>query len=143
VKTEAKTDLKEIIQKAADFHGHLGPFLVIGVRMGQLAKTNSNTEDKVLEAVARVPLFTPFSCVLDGIQFTTKCTAGNRKLKTENSQKEIAASFKLENSQNPLEVSVNQKTVEELIKKIAQGVSNEELAWKIAAIPENELFKKK
>jgi hypothetical protein len=29
------------------------------------------------------------------------------------------------------------------MKKIAQGVPNEELAWKVAAIPENELFKKK
>jgi formylmethanofuran dehydrogenase subunit E len=114
VKTKIKTDLKRLIEKAADFHGHLGPFLVIGVRMGQLAKTNSNTEtreNRVLEVVARVPFFPPFSCVLDGIQITTRCTAGNRKLKTENSEKEIAASFKLENSQKPLEVSVNQKTV--------------------------------
>lgn len=141
MKAKIKTDLKRLIEKAADFHGHLGPFLVIGVRMGQLAKTDSNP--KTREVVARVPLLTPFSCVLDGIQFATRCTAGNRKLKIENSEKEIAASFKLENSQNPLEVSVNQKTVEELMKKIAQGVSNEELAWKVAAMPENELFKTK
>ena len=28
------SELKAILDKAADFHGHLGPFLVIGVRMG-------------------------------------------------------------------------------------------------------------
>ena len=33
-------NLKKLIEKAADFHGHLGPFLVIGVKMGILAKTN-------------------------------------------------------------------------------------------------------
>lgn len=34
------TDLTKLIEKAADFHGHLGPFLVIGVKMGKFAKTN-------------------------------------------------------------------------------------------------------
>jgi len=28
------TALNNIIEKAVDFHGHLGPFLVIGVRIG-------------------------------------------------------------------------------------------------------------
>jgi len=27
------TELMDVIDKAAEFHGHLGPFLVIGVRM--------------------------------------------------------------------------------------------------------------
>jgi len=32
------TELMDVLDKAAEFHGHLGPFLAIGVRMGLLAK---------------------------------------------------------------------------------------------------------
>ena len=38
------TELMDVIDKAAEFHGHRGPFLVIGVRMGLLAKRNSRME---------------------------------------------------------------------------------------------------
>ncbi|NWF86263.1 formylmethanofuran dehydrogenase subunit E [Candidatus Bathyarchaeota archaeon] len=144
METKIEFDLKRLIEKAADFHGHLGPFLVIGVRMGQLAKTNlkHKTEgNKVLKVTARIPLLTPFSCVLDGIQIITNCTVGNQKLEMKNSQKEIVAIFKLQNMNSTLTVSVKTKVVEELLKKISQGISNEALAWEIASMPENQLFK--
>lgn len=146
MKTKIETDLKRLIEKAADFHGHLGPFLVIGVRMGQLAKANLNPNakgNKVLKVTVKIPFFTPFSCVLDGIQITTNCTVGNQKLEIENSQKEITAVFKLQNSKRPLKVLVNQKIVQELTKNIVQGISNEELAWKIATMPKNQLLNTK
>ena len=135
--------LTELIEKAADFHGHLGPFLVIGVRMGNTAERILNTNAmqlKKLEATVKIPLLTPFSCVLDGIQVTTHCTVGNQKLRIENSQKEIAACFELQNSDRTLKVSVNPKIVEELMNEISKGSSNEELAQKIASMPENQLF---
>ncbi|UCB61543.1 MAG: formylmethanofuran dehydrogenase, partial [Candidatus Bathyarchaeota archaeon] len=30
---ERKQELEDVIERAMEFHGHLGPFLVIGVRM--------------------------------------------------------------------------------------------------------------
>ena len=135
------TDLTKLIEKAADFHGHLGPFLVIGVKMGKFAKTNlSNAENGNLETTVKVPLLTPFSCVLDGIQVTTHCTTGNRRLIIENSQKEIAVYFKLQHSNRKLKVLVNPKIVEKLMNRISEGASNEELAWEIARMPESQLF---
>jgi formylmethanofuran dehydrogenase subunit E len=141
---DAKTDadLTALMEKAADFHGHLGPFLVIGVRMGNIAKRilKPNIKENKLKAIAEIPCSTPFSCVLDGIQATTKCTIGNQKLKIENSQKEITVRFELEKSDKAMEVSVNQRLVEELMNKFSKGVSNEELAWEIARMPESQLF---
>jgi len=135
------TDLTKLIEKAADFHGHLGPFLVIGVKMGKFAKTNlSNAENGNLETTVKVPLLTPFSCVLDGIQVTTHCTTGNRRLIIENSQKEIAVYFKLQHSNRKLKVLVNPKIVEKLMNRISEGASNEELASEIARMPESQLF---
>jgi formylmethanofuran dehydrogenase subunit E len=137
-------ELTTLIEKAAEFHGHLGPFLVIGIRMGNMAKKTlkpNNKENKRLQVTVKIPLLTPFSCILDGIQTTTQCTIGNQKLKTENSQKEITAQFKLQNSNKAMKVLVNPKIIEELRKKMSEGATNEELARKIASIPENQLFK--
>jgi formylmethanofuran dehydrogenase subunit E len=135
--------LTKLIEKAADFHGHLGPFLVIGVRMGNTAKRilNRNAmQHEKLETIVKIPLLIPFSCILDGIQATTHCTVGNQKLRIENSQKEITVHFELQNSDIILNVSVNPKIIEELMNKISKGSSNEELAQEIASMPENRLF---
>lgn len=144
MKSEQDAKLTALMEKAADFHGHLGPFLAIGVRMGNIAKrilNSDNNGNNRLQATAKIPLSTPFSCVLDGIQTTTMCTVGNQKLKTENSQKEITAHFKLQNSNRFLKVSVNPKIIDELMSKISEGFTNEELAGKIVRMPESQLFK--
>jgi formylmethanofuran dehydrogenase subunit E len=138
------TELTTLIEKAAEFHGHLGPFLVIGIRMGNMARRTLKPnvkENKRLQVTVKIPLLTPFSCILDGIQTTTQCTVGNQKLKTENSQKEITAQFELQNSNKAMKVLVNPKIIEELKKEMSEGITNEELARKIAHIPENQLFK--
>jgi formylmethanofuran dehydrogenase subunit E len=141
--SKADADLTTLIDKAADFHGHLGPFLVIGVRMGKLAKEILNTSSKKnrLQATAKVPLSTPFSCILDGIQATTSCTVGNQRLKIKNSKKEITAHFELQNSNRAVKITANPKIIEELMNKMSESASVEELAWKIAQASEDQLFR--
>jgi formylmethanofuran dehydrogenase subunit E len=139
---EEEEKLTSAIKNAEKLHGHLGPFLVIGVRMGKTVKRilNLNTGDNSeLEATAKIPLLTPISCIIDGIQTTTHCTVGNQKLKIENS-KEIAVNFKLQHSNRKLKVLVNPKIVEKLMNRISEGASNEELAWEIARMPDSQLF---
>jgi formylmethanofuran dehydrogenase subunit E len=140
--TESK-EISLLIENAAKLHGHLGPFLVIGVRMGDLAKRHLKVDDKSsprLEVSIKTPLSTPFSCVIDGIQASTSCTVGNRKLKIENSTKEIAACFRLQNSQRTTKLSVNPKIVETLISEMSKGANTEHLAAKIAHMQEEQLF---
>ncbi len=139
---DKKKELALAIRNAEKLHGHLGPFLVIGVRMGNIAikNLNANTTENKLRATVKIPLSTPFSCVLDGIQATTKCTIGNQKLKIENSQKEITARFELQNSDKATTITVNPKTVEELVRKLSKGASDKELAKQIAHLPESQLF---
>jgi len=137
-KTEKAANFANLIEKAADLHGHLGPFLVLGVRMGETAKKILKTAN--LQVTAKLPLSTPFSCVLDGIQVTTQCTIGNQKLKIENSSEEISAKFQCIKTGKTLTITVNPKITEDLMKKFSKGFSNEELAWEIARTPENQLF---
>jgi formylmethanofuran dehydrogenase subunit E len=88
----------------------------------------------------KTPLSTPFSCVIDGIQASTSCTIGNRKLKIENSTKEITAHFKLQNSKKIVRISVNPEIAETLISEISKGAKTERLAAKIARMQEEQLF---
>ena len=109
---EEEEKLTSAIKNAEKLHGHLGPFLVIGVRMGKTVKRILNlnaVEHKELEATAKIPLLTPISCIIDGIQTTTHCTVGNQKLKIENSQKEIAVNFKLQHLNRKLKCLLIQK----------------------------------
>ena len=73
---------KDIIQKAKNFHGHLGPFLVLGLKMGTYAKEYIKPKDfKEMSAVVLInPLKTPESCAIDGIQFSSCCTTGKCNL---------------------------------------------------------------
>lgn len=138
MKTE---ELTKLIEKAADFHGHIGPFLVVGVRMGNLAtKTLCTSEDSISQVIAKTPLATPFSCVLDGIQATTSCTTGNRKLHIKKSRQEIKAIFKNKNSRRALEVTVNSKVVKRLTDRMSKGASNDTLAKEMATMSESQLF---
>lgn len=136
-------ELETSISDAVKLHGHLGPFLVIGVRMGIRARETlrMNREERHrLRAIVTVPLYPPFSCVLDGIQSTTNCTVGNQKLKTRESKKEIRAEFVIEGSDKALSLSVNPKTVEELMDRISKGATSESLAADVASMQEKHVF---
>lgn len=132
------------IREAENLHGHLGPFLVIGVKMARLAKKALNVDkDKLgdMQIMAELPLTPPFSCILDGIQATTKCTIGNKKLEVRNSNGDIVAIFRLKSQNKALKICLNKQVVERLKEQLSKGVPNEELAWKIAATSEDQLFK--
>jgi formylmethanofuran dehydrogenase subunit E len=137
-----KKGIESLIKDAVKLHGHLGPFLVIGVRMAILAMRtlNLDEENSQLRITVEVPLFTPFSCTIDGIQAATSCTVGNQKLLIENSAKKIAACFELQNSVKSLRISVNQKVLEELANRMSEDISSEELAKRIASMQDNQLF---
>jgi formylmethanofuran dehydrogenase subunit E len=138
-----KDELELAINKAVDLHGHLGPFLVVGVRMGRIAKrilgldADPNGE---LNVGVSVPFSTPFSCVIDGIQTSTRCTIGNRKLQVKDSKKEISALFERGNPRKVVRICLNPKTVEEIVDRMLRGSSAEELALEIVGLPESRLF---
>ena len=142
MKPKIGSGLTDFIEKGAEFHGHLGPFLVLGIRTGLIGLRELGAPRKFgqMNVTAMLKLSVPFSCLIDGIQVATKCTVGNRMLKLENSQRGMAVHFRLRNSDKALTVHVNPEIVKHLMNKFSEGVSNEELAWKIASSPESQLF---
>lgn len=138
------TKLMTLIKKAANFHGHLGPFLVIGVRMGLIGirGLGAKRNDEELHVTAMTKPSVPFSCVVDGIQVATHCTIGNRKLRLRSSSS-IAARFELQ-SGGQVTVRVNPATFDRLKNRLLAEESSPEEVRKlveiIASMPEEGLF---
>jgi len=65
------------LKDGVNFHGHLGPYLVLGILAGELAlkelgcKKHFGLEVKVWGATQR-----PKSCIIDGLQLSTGATFG-------------------------------------------------------------------
>lgn len=137
------SEMDAILKRAAEFHGHLGPFLVIGVRMGLIGLRELELKKRAekLHITALLKYSVPFSCVLDGLQVTTGCTLGNKKLTLKNSPS-ITAEFQLPNKKQ-VTVAVNQTTFDDLKRKLlSEKVSDHEmreLAQLIASMPEKDL----
>jgi formylmethanofuran dehydrogenase subunit E len=64
------------IEEAAAFHGHLGPLLVLGLKMGLLAQTILEGDPFTMKAEVHTRKTPPYSCIIDGIQFSSGCTLG-------------------------------------------------------------------
>ncbi len=64
------------------FHGHLGPYVVAGLRLGRYALARLRADPHFgVEAEVHCPDRPPPSCVMDGIQFASGCTLGKRNIR--------------------------------------------------------------
>ncbi len=70
-----------LYDRACEFHGHGGPFLVIGLKMGLIALNHLDADGWFdLSCDAYLSWSPPDSCVIDGIQMSTGCTMGKRNI---------------------------------------------------------------
>jgi len=66
----------ELLEAASAFHGHLGPYLVLGLKAGELANKIMGKDPFKVKADVFCPPEPPHSCIVDGVQFSTGCTMG-------------------------------------------------------------------
>jgi formylmethanofuran dehydrogenase subunit E len=135
--------LEASIKDAVKLHGHLGPFLVIGVRMGMAAKRLLEPQDHHhadLKVSVELHLHTPFSCILDGIQVMTRSTIGNQRLRVKESRRKITARFETADSGKRLTIAVSPELVKDVMDRMSKGGTNEVIASLIASTPEDRLF---
>jgi len=66
---------------AARFHGHLGPWLVLGLKAGEYARLRLRASAFELAATVWCAGEPPRSCFLDGIQLGSGCTLGKANLR--------------------------------------------------------------
>ena len=71
----------DLHERAIEFHGHGGPFMVIGLRMGLLALKHLDAGGWFdLRCLVSLWWGPPDSYVIDGIQSSTGCTMGKRNI---------------------------------------------------------------
>ncbi|MEN6369837.1 MAG: formylmethanofuran dehydrogenase subunit E family protein [Thermotogota bacterium] len=74
-------DIDATVERGALLHGHFGPFLVVGIRMGLLAlELLEHPGYFGLEAHSEAGWTPPLSCLNDGIQIGAGCTTGKGNL---------------------------------------------------------------
>jgi formylmethanofuran dehydrogenase subunit E len=81
--------MNDILKTIEQFHGHLGPYAVLGYKMGKIACEHLGSDPfdkKVTVSTGTTP---PISCIIDGIQLGSGCTLGkgNIAVKYENTPK--------------------------------------------------------
>lgn len=75
-------DLPEELEALRRFHGHLGVYVTLGLRMGAIGKRTFG-HYKGLTAVVRTVPEPPMRCVVDGVQFSSGCTMGKGNIAIE------------------------------------------------------------
>lgn len=76
--------MNDILTQLAQFHGHLGPYVVIGYRMGVLANDTLGSDPFEKKATVWTGTTPPLSCIVDGIQFSSGCTLGKGTISIKN-----------------------------------------------------------
>jgi formylmethanofuran dehydrogenase subunit E len=123
---------EELLLKAVEFHGHLGPYLVLGLKAGLYANQILGREPMETEALIKTKTFPPESCFADGVQLSTGCTFGKGNIfLTEG--KGLQVTFKKNNQKLTL------KLKNEIIEEI-NSLPSEEKAWEKLA---KDLYQRK
>ena len=125
--------MSSLLEDASAFHGHLGPYLVLGMRMGSLARRILNATPFEIRAEIHTEGRTPRSCILDGIQFTSGCTLGKRNIALIESTELFGVFYKNDTS---LRITVKK----EITERIAEAKDIEECAKDFFEKDDTELF---
>ncbi|UCE92373.1 MAG: formylmethanofuran dehydrogenase subunit E family protein [Methanobacteriota archaeon] len=81
-----------VLDRISEFHGHLGPFVVVGYRMGDVANRALGADPFGKTALVLAGGKPPRSCIVDGIQVSSGCTLGKGEIAVVD-QGEVAAIF--------------------------------------------------
>ncbi|MBN2734386.1 MAG: formylmethanofuran dehydrogenase subunit E family protein [Methanomicrobiaceae archaeon] len=73
-------DREYSVEDLATFHGHLGPYIVIGYRIGRYASEYLGNNPFEINAKVYCSGKTPQSCLADGVQLGSGCTLGKRNI---------------------------------------------------------------
>jgi len=128
--------LNETLKKIEQFHGHLGPYAVIGYRMGLIANEKLGKDPFCKKAIVYTGTTPPISCIVDGIQMSSGCTTGkgNLVVKNENIPKAVFSTHNkkqleiiLKNSiKNEIDTTINNENIISYSEKMFDR-SDEEL----------------
>ncbi len=115
------------IVRLTEFHGHLGPYLIIGMKMGEISNNILGTETGAgsthfhKKAIVKTGTVPPISCIIDGIQYTSGCTLGKGNIEVLN-QKIPEATFILDDKELTIKLKIKIETADRDLEEVAMEV---------------------
>jgi formylmethanofuran dehydrogenase subunit E len=132
---------QDLLDKATEFHGHSGPLMVVGLRMGLMALEKLDANGWFdLSCRARLYWGPPDSCILDGIQISTGCTIGKHNIEVEDHDGIVVEFTK---GDRILDISLRPKVFERIRGTLAsknEGVVKSIMS-EVAEASEGDIFK--
>jgi len=127
---------KRLIAETVKFHGHLGPFLILGLKAGLLANRVLGKDPIRTRAIVETDPKPPRSCVIDGIQVATGCTMGKRNIELKRSNR---VSITFTRGERSLRLCLRREVLEG-VATISSVEEAERMALALASKPVQELF---
>lgn len=126
-----------------NLHGHVGPWNVVGWRMGKAALREFSATWGLheLDVVCHVPLKTPYSCIADGLVVGTGNSIGRLDIRLSEvlAMADARVSVRRKDGAGPaLLLKPNQKFLDRI--RNASDAQLESLAHECGELPEKELF---
>ena len=125
---------------AGRFHGHIGPFLALGLRMGLIANERLGRDPMDTGAVVRVEPRPPRSCIVDGVQYSTGCTMGKANIRIESDTEGVSVRFS--RGAACLTISLRQEYLDRMEREL-DGVPEKAIidySFEIMDTPHEEMF---
>jgi formylmethanofuran dehydrogenase subunit E len=126
----------ELVKRVVEFHGHLGPFLVLGLKAGLLANSLLGKDYFKTIAIVMTDPSPPNSCFVDGVQFVTGCTMGKGNIKLRKG-KDVSVLFSKEGKRLRLGLK---KEILSYIKSISSEEASKEASLNLLNRSTRELF---
>jgi len=115
------------------FHGHIGPYAVLGYRIGQRAMSALGAGKYFgMQVTVTGPKTTPYTCLIDGLQVSTGCTTGKGNIT-------LAADDPPPGLLFAIEFAVGDRL---LLVRVPESVKGTFAGWLQAGLSEEELFAK-
>jgi formylmethanofuran dehydrogenase subunit E len=93
-----REDINNLVERGVKLHGHAGPYLNLGIKMGLLALEKLDVKGYFdLFTEVELKYSTPISCLVDGLQISTGCTMGKGNIKVKDNPDMIRSLFKTGN----------------------------------------------
>jgi formylmethanofuran dehydrogenase subunit E len=119
----------------AAFHGHLGPYIVIGYRIGRYVRSHFCDDPFRMKVRVYCSGIPPESCLADGVQIGSGCTLGKRNIEIID-EPTLKCVFELDEKMleiTPLPFSLPERG--ENYEAMIEGVAED-----MYYLPDNELF---
>ena len=116
------------------FHGHLGPYVVLGSKMGRMAREKFPEKIYANVYTGNKP---PLSCLVDGIQMSSSCTLGKGNI-TVNKGSFAMANF-MDEVGNKMVVELKKEMREKVDREMAKE-GEEERSLELFLMDNSQLF---